>query len=266
MKIKEERHPCFASGCKSGRIHLPVAPICNIQCNYCKREFDCLNESRPGVTSRIMSPEEACGYYKKNKKIYNLAVAGVAGPGDALANWKEVKKTFGLIRNINKDCAFCISTNGLLIPRLSAEIKDTGIEYVTVTINSLEKGIGAQIYEKVIFDNTVKTGDEAAGFLIDRQMEGIEILNSLNIKIKINFVLIPGVNENQVEAVAKFASKNRVALMNIIPLIPIEGTKFEKLKISHLRRDISKYQNIAAKWVPIMKHCIHCRADAVGYL
>ena len=69
MKIKEERHPCFASGCKSGRIHLPVAPICNIQCNYCKREFDCLNESRPGVTSRIMSPEEACGYYKKNKKM-----------------------------------------------------------------------------------------------------------------------------------------------------------------------------------------------------
>ena len=56
-----ERHPCFnvAAHKKHGRIHLPVAPKCNIQCRYCVRKFDCVNESRPGVVSQKLSPEQA---------------------------------------------------------------------------------------------------------------------------------------------------------------------------------------------------------------
>ncbi len=47
------RHPCFNESAKGtcGRVHLPVAPECNIKCNYCNRKYDCVNESRPGVTS-----------------------------------------------------------------------------------------------------------------------------------------------------------------------------------------------------------------------
>ncbi|NEX14978.1 MAG: nitrogen fixation protein NifB, partial [Prosthecochloris sp.] len=50
MTLSIEKHPCFndASRHSFGRIHLPVAPKCNIQCNYCNRKFDCLNENRPG--------------------------------------------------------------------------------------------------------------------------------------------------------------------------------------------------------------------------
>ena len=57
-KISE--HPCYSEkACHAfGRCHLPVAPKCNIQCNYCVRDFDCVNESRPGVTSKVLSPEE----------------------------------------------------------------------------------------------------------------------------------------------------------------------------------------------------------------
>ena len=54
-------HPCFSTSGhgKTGRIHLAVAPGCNISCNYCVRKFDCANESRPGVTSRVQNSEEA---------------------------------------------------------------------------------------------------------------------------------------------------------------------------------------------------------------
>ena len=42
-------HPCFnkKSHRRFGRVHLPVAPRCNIQCKFCNRQFDCVNESRP---------------------------------------------------------------------------------------------------------------------------------------------------------------------------------------------------------------------------
>jgi nitrogen fixation protein NifB len=56
MKAASE-HPCFGGDHgKAGRIHLPVAPGCNIKCGFCERRFDCANESRPGVTSRVLTP------------------------------------------------------------------------------------------------------------------------------------------------------------------------------------------------------------------
>ena len=52
-------HPCFGGNHrKNGRIHLAVAPHCNIKCGYCTRRHDCINESRPGVTSRILTPQQ----------------------------------------------------------------------------------------------------------------------------------------------------------------------------------------------------------------
>ena len=55
------QHPCFNHAARktAARIHLPVAPRCNVQCNFCDRKFDCLNESRPGVTSAVLTPQQA---------------------------------------------------------------------------------------------------------------------------------------------------------------------------------------------------------------
>ena len=36
---KTSKHPCYSAEAhtKYARMHLPVAPACNIQCNYCNR-------------------------------------------------------------------------------------------------------------------------------------------------------------------------------------------------------------------------------------
>jgi nitrogen fixation protein NifB len=62
-----DNHPCFnPDACKSfGRVHLPVAPRCNIQCRFCNRKFDCVNETRPGVTSAVLSPGQAMVYLEE---------------------------------------------------------------------------------------------------------------------------------------------------------------------------------------------------------
>ena len=95
-----ETHPCFTAKCSDyARIHLPVAPKCNMQCNYCLRKYSCVNESRPGVVARVMLPEDAVDWYLQMKdKVPKLTVAGIAGPGDALANWPAVSRTLSMIR------------------------------------------------------------------------------------------------------------------------------------------------------------------------
>lgn len=66
---KVKNHPCYSEEAHHhyARMHVAVAPACNIQCNYCNRKYDCANESRPGLVSEKLTPEQAA------KKV--LAVA-----------------------------------------------------------------------------------------------------------------------------------------------------------------------------------------------
>ena len=89
---KVKNHPCYSEEAHHyfARMHVAVAPACNIQCNYCNRKYDCANESRPGVVSEQLTPEQAV------KKVLAVAatipqmtVLGIAGPGDPLANSGE---------------------------------------------------------------------------------------------------------------------------------------------------------------------------------
>src|SRR5512144_3132179 len=92
-----DRHPCYSTDAqhKFARLHLPVAPRCNIKCLYCNRKFDCVNESRPGVTSAVLTPEQGLERFLETKRLMpNLAIVGVAGPGDAMANPEETFETF----------------------------------------------------------------------------------------------------------------------------------------------------------------------------
>lgn len=51
-------HPCYSEDAHHhfARMHVAVAPACNIQCHYCNRKYDCANESRPGVVSELSCP------------------------------------------------------------------------------------------------------------------------------------------------------------------------------------------------------------------
>ncbi|HFU73968.1 MAG TPA: radical SAM protein, partial [Helicobacteraceae bacterium] len=134
-------HPCYSEGAHHhyARIHVAVAPACNIQCNYCNRKYDCSNESRPGVTSERLSPEEAV---KKvmfvGGEVQRMSVLGIAGPGDALANPKKTFDTFGMVREFSPDLKLCLSTNGLALPDFVDEMVKYDIDHITVTINSVD--------------------------------------------------------------------------------------------------------------------------------
>jgi nitrogenase cofactor biosynthesis protein NifB len=201
------QHPCYNGGCKNARIHLPVAPSCNISCNYCNRRYDCVNESRPGVCSEILLPQTAAEKYLKVKAaIANVQVAGIAGPGDPLADFDKTEETFRLIRELDKDVIFCLSTNGLYLERYAERIKNSGVTHVTVTINTLRPETGAIIYKDVTYDGSVYTGTAAAELLLEKQLAGLKKLRDLDITAKVNTVLIKGVNDDEIENIAKTAN------------------------------------------------------------
>ena len=263
-----ENHPCFSEGAKHqfGRIHLPVAPNCNLQCNYCNRDFDCVNESRPGVASAILKPRQAIQYLDEVlEKIPNIAVVGIAGPGDPFANPDETLETMRLVREKYPEMMLCVATNGLNVSPYAAELEDLKVSHVTVTVNAVDPHIGSEIYAWARFAPRMYRGLDAAGLLLANQIEAIRKLKERNIQVKINTVVIPGINDAHVATVARQMAALGADLMNAIPLYHVAGTPFAGLtplpqeSVETIRREAGRY-------LPQMKHCTRCRADAVGLL
>lgn len=266
----EERtktHPCFHCGAHDyARMHLPIAPKCNISCNYCVRKYDCPNESRPGVTTEVLGPEEA---YRKflevKRKLPKLSVIGIAGPGDALANFQEVRKTLALIRAEDKEVTFCLSTNGLMLPQYANELMELGVSHVTVTMNAVDPKIGAKIYRHVNYMGNSYFGETAAAILMANQMAGIRMLASRGIVCKVNIVMIKGVNEEHIPDVVKKVKELGASITNIMQLIPVEGSVFENMPLVS-NQEIMAMRKKCGETMKQMYHCKQCRADAIGIL
>lgn len=262
------KHPCYSreAHTRYARMHLPVAPHCNISCNYCNRKFNCVNESRPGVTSEVLTPADAGRKFAMvREKVEQLSVVGIAGPGDALANWPETRGAIERIKAAAPDIVFCLSTNGLLLPDFAPEIVDLGINHVTVTVNCLDVEIGARIYKFVHYRGQKLTGVEGAAVLLENQLAGIKYLVNHGVLVKINIVMIKGVNDRHIPEVVQKMKELGAFVTNIMPLIPAPGSVFEHMAQTSMK-EVSDMRSDCEQYLPQMRHCQQCRADAIGLL
>jgi nitrogen fixation protein NifB len=272
IRQKVYNHPCYSEQAHHyfARMHVAVAPACNIQCNYCNRKYDCANESRPGVVSELMKPDQAV------KKVMAVAatipqmtVLGIAGPGDPLANPERTFQTFRELSEKATDIKLCVSTNGLSLPECVEELARHNIDHVTITINCVDPDVGARIYPWIFWQNRRIRGREAAEILIAQQQKGLEMLTARGILVKVNSVMIPGVNDTHLIEVSKVVKAKGAFLHNVMPLIaePEHGTYYGLMgQPSPTHAELQKLQDACAGDMNMMRHCRQCRADAVGLL
>jgi nitrogen fixation protein NifB len=265
---KYQSHPCFNAEVRGryGRIHLPVAAGCNIQCNFCNRKYDCVNENRPGVTSSLLIPGQAVDYLERVlEKRHDITVAANARPGDPFA---KPAITLETVRRVNErfpQLLLCLATNGLNLLPYIEELARLRISHVTITINAVEPEIGKKIYAWVRDGKIIYRGVEAAALLLERQLAAVIALKNYGITVKINTVIIPGINDHHVKEVAAKAAELKTDIMNAVPFYPVPGSVFAGLAeppgglVSKIRRE-------AGRFIPQMEHCTRCRADAAGIL
>ncbi|GHU04772.1 putative nitrogenase cofactor biosynthesis protein NifB [Spirochaetia bacterium] len=256
------RHPCFSghANMNRGRIHLPVSPACNIQCRFCRRVFNKL-EQRPGVSAELLKPTEAVALVGRALELCpEISVAGIAGPGDTLATHHALE-TFEAIHKEYPELINCLSTNGLLLERYADELAEVGVKTITVTVNAVDPYILEKICSRVVLDGKVYEGVEGAAVLIEAQKRGIRKSADRGALIKINIVLIPSINGDHIGEIARTVAENGAGLVNIIPLIPqFEFADYPAPDCIEL----SRAREAAEAWLPVFRHCQHCRADACG--
>jgi nitrogen fixation protein NifB len=263
-------HPCYSEEAHHhfARLHLPVAPACNLQCHYCNRKYDCAGESRPGVTSARLTPAAAVERVRAvAAEIPELAVVGIAGPGDPLANPAATFATLEGVRRAAPDLTLCLSTNGLALPDHVDRILGLGVQHVTVTVNMTDPDVGERIYPWVLWNGRKVRGAEASRILSERQLLGIARLAERGVLVKVNSVVIPGVNDDHLPTVVRRVRALGAFTVNLLPLIsaPEHGTHYGLTgQREPTAAELERLQAACAVDAHLMRHCRQCRADAVG--
>ncbi len=264
-------HPCFGEDAHHhfARLHLPVAAGCNIQCHYCNRRHDCASENRPGVTSRLLSPDEALAEaVAVAGRLPALSVVGIAGPGDPLANPAATLRTLELVKRDLPDLTLCLSTNGLALPEHVDALADLGLGHLTVTVNAADPVVGERIHPWVNDHGQRWRGREAAALLFERQREGIARAVARGLLVKVNTVLVPGVNDAHIAELSRVIRGLGAFIHNVMPLLvaPEYGTFYSRTgQRAPTDQELEKARASCGA-MRAMRHCRGCRADAVGRL
>jgi nitrogen fixation protein NifB len=188
-----------------------------------------------------------------------ITVVGIAGPGDPLASGEAIA-AFERVREVHPEIMLCLSTNGLMLPDYAARLIEIGVSSITVTVNAVDPDILHKIVSRVAFRGVTYKGTDGAKILIERQLEGIRAV-SKSAMVKINTVLIPGVNDGHIALTAKTVADAGARMYNIIPLIPQhEFASFPPPGCA----DVERARAEAGRYIDVFRHCKHCRADACG--
>lgn len=262
------KHPCFRPEASRtwARLHLPVAPRCNVQCNFCDHKFSCVSESRPGVSADVLSPEEALTRVERVlSEDVPLSVVGIAGPGDAFANPGPTLATLQLVHAAHPELLLCLSTNGVGLLDWIDEIEDVGVSHVTITVNAVDPETASRMYSWVRIGDRTFRGLEAGQILVERQAAALAEAAKRPFLVKVNTVVVPGVNDTKVGEIARRVAELGADLHNCIAMIPVASTPFGNIAEPNATRML-ELRAEAGHHLPQMGHCSRCRADACGLL
>ena len=265
---KIERHPCFSAHAAGThmRVHLPVAPLCTIQCRYCNRKYDCVNESRPGVTSAILLPDQALRYLRPGGQG-NGRTGGCrhcrSGRGVCRSR-RNAADTPPRREKLSRHLALCSHQRarrgrlyrGTRLDRRYAPYRDRQHDRSCRRCQALRLG---PVPEES------PAGHRCRACLIERQLETVRRCKLFGLAVKINTIVVPGVNDSGIGETAAAMAALGADTINCMPLLPVSGSEF-----GHMARPdhelMQKVRWQAGAHLQTVNHCGRCRADAAGII
>jgi nitrogen fixation protein NifB len=190
----------------------------------------------------------------------NLRIIAVSGPGDPLAS-KNAMETLHRIRQSDQDAKICLSTNGTLLEERISDLQEIMPSTISVSIHAATPQTASKIYEWIEMDARVPVSSKIGDYILNKQLTGIRKASAAGILVKVNTVLIPEINENEIVQLAKRISQQGATLHNVIPLIPSGRLRYISppsiKQLNNIRKKASQH-------IPQFYHCYQCRSDVVG--
>jgi len=175
-------------------LRVSVTDRCNLRCKYCMPE--------EGVS---LKPQEEILTFEQVAEICRaasgLGIWKVRLTGGEPLVRKNIVHLIRMLKEIKGIKELCLSTNGALLAPLAPELKEAGLSRVNISLDTLD----AKRYREL-----------TRGGGIHKVLEGIEAVKKAGFpKTKINMVLIPGFNTDEIDRMFEFCQKNKLTLQRI---------------------------------------------------
>lgn len=208
-----------------------------------------------------MSPKVATARaISEIRKDSRVRIVAVSGPGEPLAN-PETFETIEIIRENLDAIQFCLSTNGTLLEENVPWLVNMGFKNLTVSMSTAKSSTASKIYEWARVGENILTGERMGSIIVDAQLRGISKAADAGITVKVNSILIPTVNQDDIIALAEIIADAGASLQNIVPLVPNDLLHKLKPPGNDL---LETMRSQASRFINQFRHCKQCRSDVVG--
>ena len=189
-------------------LRISVTDRCNFRCTYCMPE----GEVELKGHEDILTFDEITEVVKIGAKL-GISKIRLTG-GEPLVR-KDLPKLVKMISEINGINDIALTTNGVFLPQFAGELKAAGLNRINISLDTLNPEKFMKISRKGNVDEVLKGIDAAieAGLL----------------PVKINFVRIAGVNEEDEQHVREFC-KSRNLQIRFIRQMNLKTGEFSEVE------------------------------------
>ncbi len=183
-------------------LRISITNKCNENCLYC--HHDGMEESTDEMTSDEI--------YRICKIAKEIGVQKIRLSGGEPLMRKDITEIVSKIASLNfKDIS--LTSNGTLLEKYAKDLKDAGLNRVNISFDSLK----SETYKKVTNKD-----------LLTQAKNGIlKAVEAGLYPVKINMVLMKGINENEVGEMFEFCKKHGI-ILQLIELMDSENCDDEK--------------------------------------
>jgi len=174
-------------------LRISVTQRCNFRCLYCMSEkpFSWVPQEN------LLSFEELFVFIKMaiDSGVDKIRLTG----GEPLLR-DSVDKLVSMIYSYAPQVDLCMTTNAYLLKHLAKRLRDAGLKRVNISLDSLDQETMKQIAKKDV---------------LSQVLDGIDEAIRVGLKIKINTVILQGINEHEVLDLFEYAKSREIEIRYI---------------------------------------------------
>ncbi|GAA7823790.1 GTP 3',8-cyclase MoaA [Helicobacter pylori] len=174
-------------------IRVSVTKQCNFRCQYCMpaAPLDFFDDEE------LLPLDNVLEFLKIaiDEGVKKIRITG----GEPLLR-KGLDEFIAKLHAYNKEVALVLSTNGFLLKKMAKGLKDAGLSRVNVSLDSLKSDRVLKISQKDALKNA---------------LEGIEESLKVGLKLKLNTVVVKGVNDDEILELLEYAKNRHIQIRYI---------------------------------------------------
>lgn len=235
------------------KLRISVIDKCNMKCVYCM----------PQDNPRWYNDNELLTFKELTRLVSIFERLGVekirltGGEPLLRPNLEELVKSFSSFSNIR---TISLSTNGILLPEKISSLYDAGIRNINISLDSF---------------NQKKLKNISGISALEKVLNGIYLSKELGINLKINTVVMRGLNDDEVIAFSNF-SRNTGIIVRFIEFMPLDGSNIwnnnlvvtKKEIMSEIESKIGKLHPLdnQEKSSPSSDYTFHDGSGCIGFI